>query len=141
MTNNEKKYSELIKIPSFEERLKYLKLDGIVADVTFGSHRYLNQQFYSSKEWQDIRREVILRDNGCDLAIEDMPIIRSIYIHHLNPIIIDDILQRKNCVFDLENLICTSFKTHNLIHYGVDTVSVPKVTIERSQNDTCPWKN
>lgn len=135
-----KRYSELITIPSFEDRLKYLKLDGIIGDIKFGSHRYLNQQFYTSKEWQDIRREVILRDNGCDLAFEDMPIIRSVYIHHLNPITMDDILERKECVFDLENLVCASFKTHNLIHYGIDDVSIPKTVLDRSPNDTIPWK-
>lgn len=140
MTTIYKTYSELIKIPSFEDRFKYLCLDGNVGEATFGGHRYLNQMLYKSPEWKSTRREVILRDNGCDLAHEDYEIIGSIYIHHLNPITIDDILNRSPCVFDLENLICTSFKTHNAIHYGTDDVAFNKQLINRSKNDTCPWR-
>lgn len=132
-------YSELIKIPSFQERFKYLNLDGFVGETTFGGHRYLNQTLYQTEQWKKTRREVIFRDNGCDLAHEDYPIQKSIYIHHINPITIDDILKERPCVFDLENLICTSFKTHNAIHYGSEDL-LPKRLIEREKNDTCLWR-
>lgn len=135
-----KSYSELIKIDSFEERFKYLSLVGIVGETTFGGHRYLNQILYQTDKWKkDTRREVILRDNGCDLAHEDYPIQGSIYIHHINPITIDDILEERPCVFDLENLISTSFRTHNGIHYGTEDLLL-KGFVERKKNDTCPWR-
>lgn len=135
-----KSYSELIKIDSFEERFKYLSLVGIVGETTFGGHRYLNQILYQTDKWKkDTRREVILRDNGCDLAHEDYPIQGSIYIHHINPITIDDILEERPCVFDLENLISTSFRTHNAIHYGTEDLLL-KGFVERKKNDTCPWR-
>lgn len=135
-----KSYSELIKIDSFEERFKYLSLVGIVGETTFGGHRYLNQILYQTDKWKkDTRREVILRDNGCDLAHEDYPIQGSIYIHHINPITIDDILEERPCVFDLENLISTSFRTHNGIHYGTEEL-LQKSFVERKKNDTCPWR-
>lgn len=135
-----KSYSELIKIDSFEERFKYLSLVGIVGETTFGGHRYLNQILYQTDKWKkDTRREVILRDNGCDLSHEDYPIQGSIYIHHINPITIDDILEERPCVFDLENLISTSFRTHNGIHYGTEEL-LPKGFVERKKNDTCPWR-
>lgn len=135
-----KSHSELIKIDSFEERFKYLSLVGIVGETTFGGHRYLNQILYQTDKWKkDTRREVILRDNGCDLAHEDYPIQGSIYIHHINPITIDDILEERTCVFDLENLISTSFRTHNAIHYGTEEL-LQKGFVERKKNDTCPWR-
>lgn len=134
-----KTYSELIKIKDFEDRFRYLSLVGIIGQSTFGSHRYLNQKFYQSDKWKSTRREVILRDNGCDLAHEDYQILGSIYIHHLNPITIDDILRDRPCVFDLENLICVSFKTHNAIHYGSEDL-LPHGLVVRKKNDTCPWK-
>lgn len=134
-----KSYSILIKYNRFEDRFDYLSLFGVVGNFTFGSHRYLNQILYQSEEWKSTRREVILRDNGCDLAHVDFPICGSIYIHHINPITIDDILERRPCVFDLDNLISTSFKTHNAIHYGrIDNLSIGLV--ERRKNDTCPWR-
>lgn len=133
-------YSELIKIEKFEDRFIYLSLVGIVGETTFGGHRYLNQILYQTDKWKkDTRREVILRDNGCDLAHEDYPIQGSIYIHHINPITIDDILEERPCVFDLENLISTSFRTHNGIHYGTEEL-LPKGFVERKKNDTCPWR-
>lgn len=137
--NSYKTYSELITISSFEERFEYLSLSGIVGDITFGGHRYLNQKLYQSPEWKSIKREVILRDNGCDLAHEDYPIKGHIYIHHINPISIEDILERRSCVFDLENLISASFITHNAIHYGSEELLTRKPII-RTKNDTCPWR-
>lgn len=135
-----KSYSELIKLDTIEERFNYLKLSGYVGDVTFGGHRYLNQHFYKTDpDWLMARKEVILRDNGCDLAHEDYPITGKIYIHHVNPITIDDVLKRRPCLYDLENLISVSFQTHNAIHYG-DSKQLPIMPVERNKNDTCPWR-
>ncbi len=134
-----KTYSEMIKKSSFEDRLEYLSLKSVVGEQTFGGHRYLNQTLYKSLKWKSTRREVILRDNGCDLAHEDYIIYDKILIHHINPITIEDILNDRPCVFDLENLICTTYKTHRAIHYGYSS-SLPNVVIERTKNDTCPWK-
>lgn len=132
-------YSSLIKLRSFKDRFNYLSLAGIVGDATFGGHRYLNQMLYQSPKWKTTRREVILRDNGCDLAHEDYSIDGRIYIHHLNPITIDDILQERPCVFDLDNLVCTEFRTHNAIHYGSEEL-LPRVVEDRKKNDTCLWR-
>lgn len=134
-----KTYSELIKIESFEDRFKYVNLVGTIGETTFGGHRYLNQILYQTDKWKSTRREVILRDNGCDLAHKDYEIKGSIYIHHLNPITIDDILEERPCVFDLNNLVCTAFRTHNAIHYGTVEL-LPKDPINRTKNDTCPWR-
>lgn len=135
-----KSYSELIKIEKFEDRFNYLSLSGSIGEATFGGHRYLNQILYQSERWKKYtRREVILRDNGCDLAHEDYIIVGSIYIHHINPITIDDILEERPCVFDLDNLVCTCFRTHNALHYGSEDL-LPKNLIERKKNDTCPWR-
>lgn len=134
-----KTYSELIRINSFEDRFKYLALTGLVGQTTFGGHRYLNQTLYQSYQWKATKKEIILRDNGCDLAHDEYPITGSIYIHHLNPITIKDILEERPCVFDLQNLVCVSFKTHNAIHYGSE-MQLPKKPIERKKNDMCPWK-
>lgn len=134
-----KTYSELITIPTFKERYEYLKLDGMVGVETFGFNRYLNQSFYRSKEWRDFRRDIIIRDQGCDLAHEEHPIRGLILIHHLNPITKEDIVLGKPCVLDPENAICTMKITHNAIHYG-DYGIIPSGPIERKENDTCPWK-
>lgn len=134
-----KTYSELITIPTFEGRFRYLKLDGVVGKSTFGFDRYLNQQFYTSKEWKRIRNEVILRDNGLDLGMEDHEIAGKIYIHHMNPILANDIVDRTRYLLDPEFLICVSHNTHNAIHYG-DEGLLPKPLVERRPNDTCPWK-
>lgn len=134
-----KTYSELIKIEKFEDRFDYLSLVGIVGETTFGGHRYLNQILYQTDKWKSTRREVILRDNGCDLAHQDYSINGSIYIHHINPITIDDILEERPCVFDLNNLICTTFRTHNAIHYGSKDL-LPKAPADRKKNDTCLWR-
>lgn len=139
-TNIYKSYSELIKIPTFEDRLIFLMLTGTVGEKTFGGHRYLNQRLYQSEKWKRTRNEVILRDNGCDLAHEDYIILDHIYIHHINPITIDDILEERPCVFDLNNLVCTSFQTHNAIHYGMNNLPNKNNFIKRKKNDTCPWR-
>ena len=133
-----RRYSELINLKTFEERYEYLKIGDGIGTPTFGGHRYLNQKLYKSKEWAKVRRDIILRDNGFDLAFDDYTIYGKILIHHLNPLDIDDIINMRDCVFDPENLICVSLDTHNAIHYGSSLVyfDVP----ERTKNDTCPWK-
>ncbi len=136
-----KSYSELIEIKNFEERLNYLGLKGFVGEDTFGGHRYLNQKIYQSPEWRRIRREVIIRDRGCDLAHELYPISGPIYIHHINALTIEDVLKGNFCIFDMENLVCTSFETHNIIHYGIRNYGqpYPKGYSERKRGDTCLW--
>lgn len=135
-----KSYSELIKIESFHDRYLYLKLDGQVGDTTFGSRRSLNQMLYKLPEWRSVRNKVIVRDNGCDLAHPDFEInFQPAYIHHINPITIDDILDRNPKIFDLNNLITTTFDTHQAIHYGSERM-LPKLPIERHANDQCPWR-
>ena len=133
-------YSELITLPTFEERYKYLQLSGFVGEETFGFDRYLNQNFYRSQEWKRIRDLVIIRDNGCDLGIEDREIFGKIIIHHMNPINIKDIRDVSDYLLNPEYLICTTHQTHNAIHYGDDNLLV-KGPIERSPNDTCLWKH
>ena len=135
-----KTYSELITLPTFEERYEYLRLDGQVGVETFGFDRYLNQTFYKSKEWLAIRNHIIVRDNGCDLGVEGYEIHGRILIHHINPISKEDILERNKILFDPENLITTVKRTHDAIHYG-DSDLLIKAPIERSMNDTCPWKH
>ena len=132
-------YSELITIPTFEERFRYLKLDGRVGEETFGFDRYLNQIFYKSNEWLRVRDLVIVRDNGCDLGIEGREIYGRILIHHMNPITIDDIIRRSKYLLDPEYLITTVKNTHDAIHYGDESLLI-KGPIERSKYDTCPWK-
>lgn len=134
-----KKYSELILLPTFEERYKYLQLNGVIGDETFGFDRYINQMFYRSQEWKQVRDYVIVRDNGCDLGIEGHEIRGKILIHHMNPIGIKDIQQVNKFLLDPEYLITTMLSTHNAIHYGDESLLV-KDPIERSKNDTCPWK-
>ena len=134
-----KSYLEMIQLPTFEERYEYLKLGGLVGEETFGYDRYLNQVLYRSPEWKRFRRDIILRDNGCDLACDGYDIIGKILIHHINPITIDDITNRSSCLFDPNNVISTSLNTHNAIHYG-DAELLTTGPIERTKNDTCPWK-
>ena len=140
MTSSTKSYSKLITLPTFEERFIYLKLDGTVGEDTYGFRRWLNQELYHSSKWRRFRDEVILRDNGCDLAMEGFEIFGSILIHHLNPISYNDILDGSANVYDLDNVICTQHRTHNAIHYG-DEHLLSTSPIQRSPNDTCPWKN
>ena len=132
-------YSELITLPTFEERYRYLKLSGVVGEETFGSHRYLNQAYYKSPEWKQARNNAIIRDNGCDLAMEGFEIRDRIYIHHLNPITMEDILDRSPALFDLDNLICTSFDTHKAIHFGDESMLPINYFHERTPGDTILW--
>lgn len=134
-----KTYSELILLPTFKERFRYLKLGGKVGEETFGFDRYLNQKFYKSKEWLSVRDYVIIRDNGCDLAMEDRPIESRIIIHHLNPITRDDIINQTEFLLNPEYMICTIKRTHDAIHYGDESLLFD-VPIERTKNDTCPWR-
>lgn len=135
-----KTYSELITLPTFEERFEYLKLSGVVGGFTFGGSRYLNQIFYNTSEWKSAKQKVIIRDNGCDLGIEDRIIRGRLYVHHINPITIDDVIQRNPCLFDPENLICVSFNTHQAIHYSDASLLTPSKPVERKPNDQCPWR-
>lgn len=136
-----KTYSELITIPSFEDRYEYLRIGGKVGEETFGFDRYLNQIFYKSDEWLEARRFVILRDGGFDLACEDRPIPDGvkILVHHMNPITMDDIVRRSKFLTDPEYLISTINNTHNAIHYG-DRSLLITAPIERTKYDTCPWR-
>lgn len=133
-------YHELADISDFVERYEYLKLGGKVGELTFNGHRYLNQKFYTSDpEWLRVKRQVILRDEGCDMGHPDFPISGRIIIHHINPITIEDLIKRDPKIFDMDNLICVSHKTHNAIHYGdISLLNLPPV--ERRANDTCPWR-
>lgn len=134
-----KTYSELITIPTFEERFKYLQLNGRVGVDTFGFDRYINQNFYRSREWKRIRDQIILRDNGCDLGLDGYEIYGRIYIHHMNPILVQDIIHQSDFLLNPEYLICTTHTTHNAIHYGDESLLIT-APIERKPNDTCPWK-
>lgn len=131
-------YSELRRLQTFDERFEYLKLGGQVGHETFGFDRYLNQQFYQSREWKIARRDVISRDMGCDLGIPGYEIHVKILIHHMNPMTADDIVHGEDWIFDPEFLIVTSPRTHNAIHYGDDRL-LPKVVAERSPHDTRLW--
>lgn len=131
-------YSDLRRYRSFEERFEYLKLEGGVGQATFGFDRYLNQKFYTSREWQDARQYVILRDEGCDLGIPGYEIHVGPIIHHMNPMNIDDIKHQEDWILDPEFLITTTHSTHNAIHYGVSNL-VPKVVTNRTPNDTKLW--
>lgn len=134
-----KTYHELSQLKTFEERFEYLRMDGRVGESTFGYDRYLNQMFYRTPEWKRARQDVILRDNSCDLGMSDREIHGKVLIHHLNPITKQMILDRDPALFDPNNLICCSHMTHDAIHYG-DGSMLPKNPIERTPNDTCPWK-
>lgn len=132
-------YDNLCELKTFEERYEYLKLNGVVGEVTFGYKRYLNQVFYRSSEWKKIRNQVIIRDNGCDLGVEDRPILGRILIHHINPITDSDIKFASSSLTDLNNLICVSHITHEAIHYGNYDLLIHDI-VERAPNDTCPWR-
>lgn len=137
-----KTYSELIKLPTFEERFRYLKLDGVVGRDTFGFDRYFNQRFYhNSPKWKRARDQVIIRDNGCDLAMEGHEIRGSrIIVHHMNPITMEDLEKDRDYIYDPEFLISTTHNTHNAIHYGDENLLII-APIERKKNDTCPWRH
>jgi hypothetical protein len=134
-----RRYSELVKLKTFDERYEYLRLGGSVGKDTFGFERYLNQILYQTPIWKHIRNDVILRDDGKDLGIEDRSISGSIIVHHMNPITVEDVRNGSEEVFDPEFLICTSLMTHNAIHYGTSKLLV-KDPVIRTPGDTCPWK-
>ena len=135
-----KSYSELITLSTFEERYRYLRLSGVVGRDTFGFDRYLNQVFYHSQRWREVRDHVIIRDNGCDLGIEGRDIYGRVIIHHMNPLTLDDIEKESAFLLDPEYLISTTHDTHNAIHYGDENLLV-KAPVERTKNDTCPWRH
>ena len=132
-------YSELRKLNTFKERYDYLRLYGRVGKETFGFDRYLNQIIYKLPEWKSVRDKVIVRDCGCDLGMEGYEIGEKILVHHMNPITMDDIINHSQDIFNPEYLICVSHQTHNAIHYG-DESQLIHGPVERSPNDTCPWK-
>lgn len=136
---NRRTYSELISLLTFQERFKYLQIKSSVGKETFGFDRYLNQILYSSQEWKILRDRIIVRDNGCDLGCEGYEIHGRILIHHIIPITVDDVAKRRSIVFDPENLITTTHRTHNAIHYGDERLLMTG-PVERKANDTCPWK-
>ena len=133
------RFSEMLHLTTFEERYEYLKLSGFVGELTFGSKRYMNQVFYRSPQWKWVRNKIIIRDNGCDLAIRDRVIQGKVLIHHLNPITDDDIKNNSYSLLDPDNLVCVSHNTHEAIHYGNKDLLIPDI-LERKSNDTCPWK-
>ena len=141
MTNTDhiRTYSELITLPTFEERFRYLRLKGSVGEDTFGFDRYMNQKFYRSAQWKRIRDQVIVRDMSCDLGIEDRVIFDKVLIHHMNPITSKDIRYVTDMLLNPEYLICVSHRTHNAIHYGDEDLLVT-APVMRTPNDTCPWK-
>ena len=134
-----KSYSELILLPTLEERYEYLKLNGKIGEELFGYNRYLNQVFYQSPEWKRVRRDVIIRDKGCDLGVKGWEIKGTIYVHHINPITLDQLKTKDPILLDPENLISTSRKTHEAITLG-DISLLPSVPVIRRPNDMCPWK-
>lgn len=136
---NTRSYSELIQIPDFLERFRYLALKGRVGEETFGFDRYLNQRFYRTREWKRVRDQVIIRDNGCDLGIPGREIMGKIIVHHINPITYEDLVNRDPKILDPNNLICVSHYTHEAISYGDESLLMLD-PIERTPNDTCPWR-
>ena len=133
-------YSELITIPTFIERYRYLKLGGSVGKETFGFDRYLNQTLYRSPEWKRFRRDMILRDNGMDLACDEYEIVGKVLVHHIDPLTIQDVIRRDSKIFDPENVVCVSMHTHNAIHYGDESLLMIEPVV-RTKNDTCPWRH
>ena len=139
MSMNTKTYLECIQLLTFLDRYRYLQIGGFVGKETFGYDRYLNQILYRTAEWKRFRRDMILRDNGCDLGCEGYEIFGNILVHHINPITVEDVVNRNPCIFDPNNVICTSLNTHNAIHYGDETNLITEPVV-RKPNDTCPWK-
>lgn len=136
-----RRYSELARLKTFEERYEYLRVGGLVGESTFGFERYLNQALYNSQRWKTLRNQIIIRDNGCDLGIEGRDILHDkIIIHHMNPITREQMRDLDESIFDPEFLICVSTRTHNAIHYG-DAGLLEKKYVPRRPNDTCPWKS
>lgn len=133
-----RKYSELQRLNTFEERFEYLSIRGTVGASTFGFERYLNQQFYRSKEWRDVRQVVIARDLGLDLGVEGHEIYDKVIIHHMNPMSIEDVELGRADILDPRYLITTNHRTHNAIHYG-DASLLPQPLVERRPGDTKLW--
>ena len=131
-------YTDLMRIPTFEERFEYLKLSGRVAKETFGFDRWLNQVFYRSPQWRQLRNQIIIRDNGCDLGIPGREIYDKIYVHHMNPLLKDDIVNKTEYLTNPEYLICVSHMTHEAIHYG-DANLLMRDPVERKPGDTILW--
>ena len=139
----EKTYLEMCQFKTLKERYEYLKISSMIGIETFGNERYLNQMFYNSAEWKEFRRRVILRDNGCELGLDGYEIVGNIYIHHINPITLEDVLEHRPCVMDMDNAVCVSLDMHNSIHFGknFELLNLDKYNIVgRKPNDTCPWK-
>lgn len=134
-----KSYRNLILLPTILDRFEYLRIKANVGDPTFGFDRFINQDFYQSREWRQVRMKVIARDEGCDLGMPDYPIGGKVIIHHINPITAEDIENSSDLLFDLDNLICVSESTHNAIHFGDETL-LPAEPIIRLPGDTCPWR-
>lgn len=143
MTNLTKSYSELIRYSTYEDRLNYLMLHGSVGFDTFGFDRFLNQDFYRSEEWHQMKNRIIVRDLGRNLGVKgyEIPEGVPIFVHHINPITAEDVKNHNPILLDPENLITTVFKTHQIIHYGLPLDSKPNLPMDRSANDTCPWRN
>jgi len=147
----EKTYKEMIKYKTFEERFLYLQLKGRVSELTFGQNRHLNQALYHDPEWRRFKQDIIIRDDACDLAIPDRPIIKIkkgnkivraelLIVHHINPITVDDVINRSYKVFDENNVVCCKLSTHNGIHYGGTAIIENTTYSERQPNDTIPWR-
>lgn len=134
-----KSYTELMKLPTLEERFEYLSQGMVVGEATWGYDRYLNQKFYNSPEWKKTRQKVIARDEGCDMGHQDYPISGRIIVHHLNAITPEMVVNRDPALFDMNNLICVSHDTHEAITYGVKEM-LPEDPVERTPHDTCPWR-
>ncbi|MBP5553912.1 MAG: hypothetical protein J6X94_03470 [Lachnospiraceae bacterium] len=135
-----KTYTELMTLPTFEERVDYLMLHGTIGEPTFGYDRWLNQKFYTSYEWRKIRKQIAIRDDGCDLGCEDHPISGRIHVHHINPITKEDIINHDPKLFDPNNLISVSELTHQALTYGLKDL-LPKPPVVRKPYDTCPWRS
>lgn len=131
-------YSELRQLHTFEERYHYLALQGVVGQTTFGFDRHMNQKFYTSREWKLVRDEVIVRDNGCDLGVDGHEVYGKLYIHHMNPMVVADIVHGNDDILDPEFLITTTHRTHNAIHYG-DERLLPRPLVARRPGDTKLW--
>lgn len=131
-------YSDIRRIRTFEERFEYLSLKGVVGQSTFGFDRWINQQFYRSKQWKDVRNNVIVRDNGCDLGVLGYEIFADLIVHHMNPLSVEDIYNGESWILDPEFLITTSLQTHNAIHYGNERL-LPRGPIVRQPGDTKVW--
>lgn len=133
-----KSYHQMLQYEDFTERFEYLKLRGNIGEMTFGSHRYVNQNFYTSKRWQSVRSQVIIRDNGCDMACENYPIGGIIHIHHINPVTLEMFENDDPCLYDLNNLVCVSSQVHRAIHYGTSVMELQDY-VPRKPGDTKLW--